>query len=35
LGVAEILRSDVAELLPQLRATAAAIDQGLGLFKVR
>lgn len=35
LGVAEILRGDVAGLLPQLRATAAAIDQGLTLYKVR
>jgi len=35
LGVAEILRGDVTGLLPQLRATAAAIDQGLALFKVR
>jgi hypothetical protein len=33
--VAEILRGDVAGLLPQLRATAAAIDQGLTLYKVR
>lgn len=35
LGVAKVLPRDVAGLLPQLRATAAAIDQGLALFRVR